>query len=78
MEEVYEEKDDDDKMVGKDEQVTNKHLDEEPDVVLLLHLWAATVRWAEARHGCRANFSTSTHGESSCITEQNSVQLIRL
>ena len=74
MEEVYEDKDDDEEMVGKEEQVMNEHLDEEPDVVLLLlHLWTAAFGWADARHGCRANFSTSTHGKSFCVTEQNSV-----
>ena len=44
----------------------NQDLDEEPDVaLLLLHLWDAAVWWAEAGHGCRAFFNTSTHRGSS-------------
>ena len=51
---------------GKCWKRKKKHLDEEPDVALfLLHLWAAAVRWTDARHGCRGFFSTSTHVESS-------------
>ena len=49
------------KMIKKE----NQDLDEEPDVALhLLHLWDAAVGWAEAGHGRRAFFNTSTHGES--------------
>ena len=33
--------------------------------VIHLHLRAAAVGWAEARHGCRAFFDTYTHGEGS-------------
>ena len=50
-------------MIKKKEK---EDLDEEPDIaLLLLHLWAAAVGWAEARHGCRGFFKTSTHAESS-------------
>ena len=49
-----------------DKKQEKEDLDEEPDIALLiLHLWAAAVGWAEARHGCRGFFNTSTHAESS-------------
>ena len=52
--------------MGKCKKKEKEDLDEEPDIaLLLLHLWAAAVGWAEARHGCRGFFNTSTHAESS-------------
>ena len=52
---------------GNDKKKDKEDLDEEPDIaLLLLHLWAAAVGWAEARHRCsRALFGTFTHRDSS-------------
>jgi len=57
--------DDRERKAAHDNPLAIEHLDEEPDVALVpLHIRAAAVGWAEARH-CRGFFNTSTHGESS-------------
>ena len=64
-EEVGKEVDEKDMRYQGDKKDEKEYLDEEPDVALVpLHVRAAAVRWAEARH-CRGFFNTSTHGESS-------------